>query len=178
MRVSCGRWSDEPLAEGNCVSESERGEEAGEQNLDLMNKNRVRRHGAPGKLARGSEAQEGSERLDVNAAGVRGKSWHLIRGGLSCGAGVSRGHSSRWSNDHPWRYGKHTTGRRTLYADLFQSRCTTGRNIPGLRSADMKHRRIKMSTEEPNKSDGAPLYGESRLHGVGGARGRPTPEKE
>ena len=62
---------------------SERGEEAGGQNLDLMNKNRVKRHGAPGELARDSEAQTGSKRLDVNAAGVRGKSLHLIRGDLS-----------------------------------------------------------------------------------------------
>ena len=64
-----------------CVSK--RGEEAGEQNLDLMDKNRVERHGAPGKLARGSETQRGSKRLDVYTAGVRGKSWHLIRGDLS-----------------------------------------------------------------------------------------------
>ncbi len=53
------------------------------QALDLMDKNRVERHGAPGELARGSEAQRGSKRLYVNAAGVRGKSWHLIRGDLS-----------------------------------------------------------------------------------------------
>ena len=77
------------------MSVSERGEEAGEQNLDLMDKNRVKRHGAPGKLARDSEAQKGSKRLDVNAAGVRGKSWYLIRGGLSKRTEVSRGHSSR-----------------------------------------------------------------------------------
>jgi hypothetical protein len=64
------------------VSVSERGEEAGEQNLDLMDKNRVQRHGALGKLAKGSKAQTGSKRLDVDAAGVRGKSWHLIRGDL------------------------------------------------------------------------------------------------
>jgi len=77
------------------VSVSERGEEAGGQNLDLMNKNRVRRHGAPGELARDSEAQRGSKRLDVDAAGVRGKTSHLIRGDLSGETGVSRGHSSR-----------------------------------------------------------------------------------
>jgi hypothetical protein len=65
------------------VSVSERGEEAGEQNLDLMDKNHVKRHGAPGELAKGSEAQRGSKWLDVNATGVRGKSWHLIRGDLS-----------------------------------------------------------------------------------------------
>ena len=65
------------------MSVSERGEEAGGQNLDLMNKNRVERHGAPGELARDSKAQRGSKRLDVNAAGIRGKLWHLIRGDLS-----------------------------------------------------------------------------------------------
>ncbi len=64
------------------MSASERGEEAGEQNLDSMNKNRVERHGAPGKLATDSKAQTGSKRLDVNAAGVRGKLSHLIRGDL------------------------------------------------------------------------------------------------
>ena len=41
MKDRCGRWSDEPRAEGNCVCVSRRGEEAGEQTLDLMNKNRV-----------------------------------------------------------------------------------------------------------------------------------------
>ncbi len=71
-----------------------------------MDKNRVKRHGAPGELAKGSEAQGGSKWLDVNAAGVRGKSWHLIRGGLSKRTEVSRGHSSRWSDDHPGRTGK------------------------------------------------------------------------
>jgi len=64
------------------VSVSERGEEAGGQNLDLMDKNRVKRHRAPGKLARDSEAQRESKRLDVNAAGIRGKLRHLIRGDL------------------------------------------------------------------------------------------------
>ena len=48
-----------------------------------MDKNRVERHGARGKLAIDSKAQAGSKRLDVNAAGVRGKSSYLIRGGLS-----------------------------------------------------------------------------------------------
>ena len=82
---------------------SKRGEEAGEQNtsaslsagLDLMDKNRVKRRGAPGELAKGSKAQRGSKRLDVNAAGFSGKSWHLIRGDLSKWTGVSRGHSRR-----------------------------------------------------------------------------------
>ena len=62
---------------------SERGEEAGEQTLALIDKNRVKRHGAAGELARGIKAQRVSKRLDVNAAGFRGKSWRLIRGGLS-----------------------------------------------------------------------------------------------
>jgi hypothetical protein len=52
------------------------------QNLDLMNKNRMKRHGVRGKLAYGSEAREGSEQLYVNAARVRGKISNLIRGGL------------------------------------------------------------------------------------------------
>ncbi len=82
MKVSCGRRPDEPLAEGNCVSVSERGEEAGEQNLDSMNKNRVKRHGMPDKLAIDSKVQRGSEQSHVNAARVRGKRPYLIRGGL------------------------------------------------------------------------------------------------
>ena len=85
------------------MSVSERGEEAGEQitsaslsaGLDLMDKNRIERHGAPGELARGSETQRGSKRLDVNAARVRGKLPHLIRGDLPMRAEVSRGRSSR-----------------------------------------------------------------------------------
>jgi hypothetical protein len=62
---------------------SERGEEAGEQSLDLMDKNCVRRRGAPGELASDGKAQKGSKRPYVNAARVRGKLSHLIRGGLS-----------------------------------------------------------------------------------------------
>ena len=61
---------------------SERGKEAGEQNLDLMDKNCVRRRRAPGELARDSEAPKGSKRLYVNAARVRGKLSYLIRGDL------------------------------------------------------------------------------------------------
>ena len=38
---------------------NDRGEEAGAQTLDLMDKNCVKRHGMPGKLAQDSEAQEG-----------------------------------------------------------------------------------------------------------------------
>ena len=65
------------------MSASERGEEAGEQNLDLTDKNCVRRRGARGKLARDSEARKGPKRLHVNAARVRGKLSYLIRGDLS-----------------------------------------------------------------------------------------------
>lgn len=59
-----------------------RGEEAGAQNLDLMNKNCVERHGMPGELATGSKAQRGSKQIRVNAARVRGKNPYLIRGDL------------------------------------------------------------------------------------------------
>ena len=65
------------------MSASERGKEAGEQNLDLMNKNCVKRHGMPDKLAKDSEVQKGSKQSHVNAARVRGKLAHLIRGDLS-----------------------------------------------------------------------------------------------
>lgn len=64
------------------MSESERGEEAGEQSLDSMNKNCVKRRGMPDKLARDSEVQEGSKQSHVNVARVRGKLSHLIRGDL------------------------------------------------------------------------------------------------
>ncbi len=53
------------------------------------------------ELAKDSEVQRGSKQSHVNAARVRGKIPHLIRGGLSRRAEVSRGYSSRWSNDHP-----------------------------------------------------------------------------
>jgi hypothetical protein len=59
------------------------GEEAGEQNSDLMDKNRVRRRGVRGKLASDSDARKGSKQLHVNAARIEGKLSHLIRGGLS-----------------------------------------------------------------------------------------------
>jgi hypothetical protein len=49
----------------------------------------------PDKLAKDSEIQKGSKQSHVNAARVRGKLSHLIRGGLPKGAEVSRGHSSR-----------------------------------------------------------------------------------
>ena len=65
------------------MSASERGKEAGEQNLDLMNKNRVERHGMRDELAQDSKVQRGSEQSHVNAARVRGKLSHLIRGDLS-----------------------------------------------------------------------------------------------
>ena len=88
------------------MSVSERGEEAGVQNLDSMNKNRVERHGMTDKLAGDGKVQKGSKQSHVNAARVRGKLPNLIRGGLSRRTEVSRGHSSRWSNDHPGRTGK------------------------------------------------------------------------
>lgn len=66
------------------MSVSERGKEAGAQNLDSMNKNRVERHGMPDKLAIDSKVQKGSEQSHVNGARVRGKKPYLIRGGLPC----------------------------------------------------------------------------------------------
>jgi len=69
------------------------------QNLDSMNKNRVERHGMTDKLAQDSKVRKGSKQSHVNAARVRGKLPHLIRGDLPEEAGVSRGHSS-------WRMGK------------------------------------------------------------------------
>ncbi len=65
------------------MSVSERGEEAGGQSLDSMNKNCVERHGMPDKLATDSKVQKGLEQSHVNAARVRGKLSHLIRGDLS-----------------------------------------------------------------------------------------------
>ena len=76
------------------------------QNLDSMNKNRVERHGMTDKLAQDSKVRKGSKQSHVNAARVRGKLPHLIRGDLPMRAEVSRGYSSRWSNDHPGRMGK------------------------------------------------------------------------
>jgi hypothetical protein len=64
------------------VSVSKRGEEAGGQNLDSMNKNRVERHGMPDELATDSKVPKGSKQSYVNAARVRGKRPYLIRGGL------------------------------------------------------------------------------------------------
>ena len=86
----------------------------------MMDKNCVRRHRALGELARDGEAPKGSKRLYVNAARIRGKLSYLIRGDLRRVSGeteeierssdriaeVSRGRSSRWSNDHPGRAGK------------------------------------------------------------------------
>ena len=73
-----------------------------------MDKNRIKRHGVRGKLASDSKARKESEQLYVNAARVRRKISHLIRGGLKAvtSTGISSGHSSRWSNDHPGRLGK------------------------------------------------------------------------
>ncbi len=64
-----------------------RGEEAGEQNLDWMNKNCVTRHRVPDELARDSKVQKGSKQPYVNAARVRGRISYLIRGGLSLSGG-------------------------------------------------------------------------------------------
>ena len=69
------------------MSASKRGEEAGEQNLDWMDKNCVKRRGVRDELARDSEVQKGSKQLCVNAARVRGKQSHLIRGDLSLSGG-------------------------------------------------------------------------------------------
>ena len=52
------------------------------QNLGWMDKNCVRRHGAPDELALDSETPKGSKRLHVYAARVRGKLSYLIRGDL------------------------------------------------------------------------------------------------
>lgn len=62
-----------------------------------------------GKLAQDGEAQREPKQSTVNGARIRGKLSHLIRGDLPFfenqekEAGVSRGHSSRWRNDHPGR---------------------------------------------------------------------------
>ncbi len=109
---------------------SERGEEAGEQSLDLtdtgtaavaakpplgLRRNCVRRRVALGELASDSKAPKGSKWLHVNAARVRGKLSHLIRGGLSFLRGgqksaeaivVGRATSTRGGQ------GNLTTGRR------------------------------------------------------------------
>ena len=61
---------------------NQRGKEAGEQNLDWMDKNCVSRRGAPGELASDGEAPKGSKRLYVNAARIRGELSYLIRGDL------------------------------------------------------------------------------------------------
>jgi hypothetical protein len=83
------------------------GEEAGEQNLDWMNKNCVGRHKVPDELATDSEVQKGSKQPYVNAARIRGKLSYLIRGDLLfLKAEVSRGRISRWSNDQPGQPGK------------------------------------------------------------------------
>jgi len=64
-----------------------RGKEAGEQNLDWMDKNCVRRHRVRDELATDSEVQKGSKQPNVNAARVRGKLSYLIRGDLSLSGG-------------------------------------------------------------------------------------------
>lgn len=65
------------------MSVSERGKEAGGQNLDSMNKNHVERHGMPDELAEDSKVQKGSKQSRVNVARVRRKRPYLIRGCLS-----------------------------------------------------------------------------------------------
>ena len=71
MKVPCGRGPDEPRAESNCASVSERGEEAGERSLDLMDKNRVKRRKMRDELASDSEVRKGSKQSCVNTARVR-----------------------------------------------------------------------------------------------------------
>jgi len=58
------------------------GEEAGEQNSDLTDRNHVKRQGVRGKLAQDSKAQKGLKWHFVNVAGIEGKLSNLIRGGL------------------------------------------------------------------------------------------------
>jgi GTP-binding protein len=66
---------------------SERGEEAGRQKLDWMDKNFVERHGLPDELATEGKVQKGSKKPYVNAARVRGKISYLIWGGLFLSGG-------------------------------------------------------------------------------------------
>jgi hypothetical protein len=118
VKVLCGRWSDEPLAKGNCASVSKRGEEARRQTLDSMDKNCVRRHRKRGKLARDSEARKDQSGL-CKRSEDQGKGIAPYPGRSAWSAGeaeVSRGHSSRWSNDHPRRAGKpgHRAKGRTV----------------------------------------------------------------
>jgi len=89
---------------------SERGEEAGEQSLDSMDKNCVRRRRAPGELATDSEVPRGSRRLYIDAARVRRKLSHLIRGGLPFLRGGQKSAEAvvvgGWGSVHPWRSGE------------------------------------------------------------------------
>jgi hypothetical protein len=87
VKVSCGGWPAEPQAEGNCEGVNLGGEEAGEQNLDGMNKNCVARHRVREELAGDREVQKGSKQPYVNAARVRGKISNLIRGDRSLSGG-------------------------------------------------------------------------------------------
>lgn len=82
-----------------------RGEEAGAQNLDLMNKNCVERHGMPGELATGSKSPKRVKADPCKRSKGQGKE-SVPYPGRSAGffsAEVSRGRSSRWGNDHPGR---------------------------------------------------------------------------
>lgn len=108
VKVLCGRWSDEPLAKGNCVSVSERGKEARRQTLDSMDKNCVTRHRTVGELATDGEAPK-----DQSGPCKRSEDQEKViapypgRSALPAGeAEVSKGRSSRWRDDHPRRAGK------------------------------------------------------------------------
>ena len=101
------------------------------QNLDWMDKNCVRRRGAPGELAIDSEApkrikaalrkrSQGQGKVIVPYPGRSAKclvdKTEEIERFPDRVAEVSRGHISRWSNDHPGRAGKpaHRAKGRTV----------------------------------------------------------------
>ncbi len=90
------------------MSVSECGEEAGEQNLDWMDKNCVKRRGVRDELARDSEVQKRVKAALRKRSQGQGKAIAPYPGrSVSFGrTEVSKGHSSRWSNDHPGRLGK------------------------------------------------------------------------
>lgn len=122
------------------MSVSECGEETGEQNLDWMDKNCVKRRGVLDELAIDSEIQKGSKQLCVKAARIRGKQSHLIRGGLLEGeAEVSRGRSIRWSNDHPGQSVKadHRAKGRTVEKEN-RSKSDSGEDIRNLVSRHIR----------------------------------------
>ena len=94
------------------MSASERGEEAGVQNLDSMNKNRVKRHGMMDKLACDSKVQKGSKQSHVNATRVKGKLPNLIRGGLPTGQKSAEAIVVGGLTTTQGRRGNSSTGRR------------------------------------------------------------------